>query len=249
VAPVQAVVFDFHETLISADAWMAFETGGLAAAIPRSLGMVPDPVPADAAERIKRAYAQVRAVSAGAGIEYSASQVGRAILRALGRDAEVSDAALGEVIDRLYRGYLSDVTFKPGAAGMLEGLERLGCRLAIVSNAAHAAFLGWALDAGGVRGRFQSVTVSADVGIRKPRPEIFEAALRALGVRAAESVYVGNDYIKDVIGAKLAGMAAVWMPDAGAGDPRAYTTVQPDAVIGDLSALPSLVRGWMRRLG
>ena len=87
--------------------------------------------------------------------------------------------------------------------------------------------------------------MSADAGFRKPRPEIFEAALRAIGVRAAESVYVGNDYIKDVIGAKLAGMAAVWLPDAGAEDPRADTGVQPDAVIRDLSELPPLVRGWM----
>jgi putative hydrolase of the HAD superfamily len=166
------------------------------------------------------------------------------VLRALG-DSKTSDAAIGDAVDELYRRYISDVTLKPGAASVLADLEQMGCRLAIVSNAAHAPFLEWALEAQGVRGHFSSVVVSAEVGVRKPRPEIFEAALRAVGARAGDAVYVGNDYIKDVLGAKLVGMRAVWMPDAHAEDPRAYTTAQPDAVIGDLAALPPLVQGWM----
>jgi HAD superfamily hydrolase (TIGR01509 family) len=238
-------MFDFHETLISADAWMAFETGGLATAIPRALGVIADPVADDDQRRIAQAYTRVRAISAGAGIEYSAAHIGRVVLRALAGDGAVSDAALADAIDGLYRRYVSDVTLKPGAASMLADLAGFGCRLAIISNAAHAAFLGWALRARGVLDRFQHIIVSADVGIRKPRPEIFDVALRAIGVSGAEAVYVGNDYVKDVLGAKLAGIRAVWMPDAHADDHRAYTTVQPDAVIADLSALPSLIRVWM----
>jgi putative hydrolase of the HAD superfamily len=245
MSAVRAVIFDFHETLISADAWMALETGGLATAIPQALGVVTDPMPKDAGQRVAEAYARVRAISAAVGVEYSAAAIGRAVLRALERDDGVSDEALAAAVAGLYRRHVSGVTLKPGATPALDDLVTLGCRLAIVSNAAHPAFLEWALDRLGVRDRFGAVVVSADVGFRKPRVEIFEAAMRAVGVPADAAVYVGNDYLKDVMGAKLAGMRAVWMPDARAEDHRAYTTVQPDAVIDDLAALPPLVRGWM----
>jgi HAD superfamily hydrolase (TIGR01509 family) len=242
---LRALLFDFHETLISADRWMAFETGGLATAIPQRLGVVGTPPSPEEQGRIERAYARVRAVSAGAGVEYSAAAVGRAVLRALGRGSEADAAAVDTVVDRLFHEHLSDVTVKPGAPDALVALADRGCRMGIVSNAAHGPFLRWALAAHGLDRHFASVIVSADLGMRKPRREIFDAALRALDVRADEAAYVGNDYVKDVMGAKLAGLRAVWMPDAGAEDYRADTDVQPDAVVDGFGALVPVVSAWI----
>jgi HAD superfamily hydrolase (TIGR01549 family) len=51
---------------------------------------------------------------------------------------------------------------------------------------------------------------SEGVGIRKPDPEIFLAAAKALKLTPADCLFVGNSYKDDVIGAKNAGMHTCW---------------------------------------
>lgn len=48
-------------------------------------------------------------------------------------------------------------------------------------------------------------------GIRKPNPAIFQSALRALGVRSAEAVMVGDSWNNDITGALNCGMKAIWL--------------------------------------
>jgi len=56
---------------------------------------------------------------------------------------------------------------------------------------------------------FDVVVVSAEVGVKKPNKKIFELALRKLKVKPHEAIYVGNDLIADVYGAKKAGLKTV----------------------------------------
>jgi HAD superfamily hydrolase (TIGR01549 family) len=57
-----------------------------------------------------------------------------------------------------------------------------------------------------------AVTVSsAELGILKPHPGIFEAALERLGVPASRAVMVGDSLTHDVEGARQAGMRGVWL--------------------------------------
>lgn len=56
---------------------------------------------------------------------------------------------------------------------------------------------------------FQSKVISAEYGYRKPDPRLFAECLNSLGVKPSESLYIGNDTIRDVKGAKDAGMKAV----------------------------------------
>lgn len=76
----------------------------------------------------------------------------------------------------------------------------------------------------GIADCFGSVTDSGVVGYEKPHPAIFEAALRAMKAEAAESLYVGDVYSVDYLGARGAGMHAVLLDVAGAyrkqGHPR-----------------------------
>ena len=48
-------------------------------------------------------------------------------------------------------------------------------------------------------------------GCAKPDPSIFHAACDALKVRPDETVYVGDDPLLDVVGARQAGLRSVWM--------------------------------------
>jgi len=50
---------------------------------------------------------------------------------------------------------------------------------------------------------------SFEVGFDKPRPEIFELALKKASVKASEAIYVGDVYEQDIVGARGVGMRAI----------------------------------------
>jgi len=89
----------------------------------------------------------------------------------------------------------------------LAGLKKKGMRLAVISNAfpnQRQKLRG--LD---IEGYFEDIILSSEVGFPKPDRRIFEVALAKLGVAPEESLYVGDSYEKDIIGAKNAGMKTV----------------------------------------
>ena len=63
---------------------------------------------------------------------------------------------------------------------------------------------------------FLSITDSGLVGYEKPHPEIFRQALESLNAKPEESLYVGDVYSVDYLGATGAGMQAVLMDVPGA---------------------------------
>jgi putative hydrolase of the HAD superfamily len=52
---------------------------------------------------------------------------------------------------------------------------------------------------------------SAEVGLRKPDPKLFELALNQLGVAAEEAAFVGDSYERDIVPAKSVGMKTYWL--------------------------------------
>src|SRR5215469_10378556 len=63
---------------------------------------------------------------------------------------------------------------------------------------------------------FASITDSGNVGHEKPHPAIFAAALLEMKADPAESLYVGDVYSIDYIGARKAGMDAILFDVSGA---------------------------------
>lgn len=62
---------------------------------------------------------------------------------------------------------------------------------------------------------FASITDSGNVGHEKPHPAIFAAALKQMKADAAQSLYVGDLYSVDYVGARNAGMQAIIFDVAG----------------------------------
>jgi FMN phosphatase YigB (HAD superfamily) len=56
-----------------------------------------------------------------------------------------------------------------------------------------------------------AVVDSAAVGLRKPDPAIFQAALRELDLTPEQAAYVGDSYGQDIRPAKQAGLITVWL--------------------------------------
>lgn len=71
---------------------------------------------------------------------------------------------------------------------------------------------------------FDVVVTSEECGCEKPAPGIFEAALRALDVRPSEALMVGDRYDSDVVGARNAGMHALWFKREG--EPKASNEIK-----------------------
>lgn len=100
--------------------------------------------------------------------------------------------------------------------GTREALERIRQEyaIAIISNA--DGKIDAVLRRCGIVNCFASITDSGNVGHEKPHPAIFEAALREMKASPAESLYVGDVYSVDYVGARQAGMQAVLFDVAGA---------------------------------
>ena len=80
---------------------------------------------------------------------------------------------------------------------------------------------------------------SSDHGFMKPHPSIFEAALRLLDAKPAESVMVGDSLTDDVAGARQVGMQAVLIARSGLSDVETPSDVP---VIQTLAELPAVLR-------
>jgi putative hydrolase of the HAD superfamily len=100
--------------------------------------------------------------------------------------------------------------------GTRDALSRIGqnFRIAVISNS--DGKIEQVLSRCGIADCFESITDSGTVGIEKPRTEIFQAALSAMQARADESLYVGDMYSVDYLGARNAGMEAVLFDVSGA---------------------------------
>lgn len=102
---------------------------------------------------------------------------------------------------------------RPRTRDILDRLRRR-YRLAVISNA--DGKIEALLQRNRIADCFESITDSGLVGCEKPAPRIFHQALAAMGVDARESLYVGDVYSVDYMGATRAGMQAVVFDVAGA---------------------------------
>lgn len=101
----------------------------------------------------------------------------------------------------------------PGTRDALERIRR-EYAIAVISNA--DGKIDAVLNRCGIADCFASITDSGIVGSEKPHAAIFEAALSAMKARPEESLYVGDVYSVDYVGARNAGMDAVLFDVAGA---------------------------------
>jgi FMN phosphatase YigB (HAD superfamily) len=110
--------------------------------------------------------------------------------------------------------------------GTCEALQRIGRDhpIAVISNA--DGRIEDVLRRCGIAGCFRGITDSGIVGCEKPDRAIFEAALRQMKARPEESLYVGDVYSVDYVGARDAGMEAVLFDVAGAYRDRGLPRVE-----------------------
>lgn len=95
------------------------------------------------------------------------------------------------------------------AAFVLQSLLKHGYKTGVISNFAIPECAHKLLLLHGLKDLLDVVVISAEVNRRKPSPEIFFVALNALGVKASDSVFVGDTPDIDIRGAKKVGMKTI----------------------------------------
>lgn len=148
----------------------------------------------------------------------------------------VPDDSLAAEIDAAYvAARRAHQPVDPEAERVLDDLAR-DHRLALVTNGApdvqREKLAGTTLAR-----RFGAIVISADLGIAKPDPRIFDHALRAVGSEREGSVMIGDSLSRDVAGARGAGLRSIWI-DRGDESPRPDDAV-PDARVTALSQIRS----------
>lgn len=93
----------------------------------------------------------------------------------------------------------------------------------------------------GIAGYFRFAFSAEQLGVSKPDPRAFHAALHHAGVAAQAAVHIGDHPRDDILGAQTAGMRAIWINPQG----RAWDGERtPDAQIASLAELPALLARW-----
>jgi 2-haloalkanoic acid dehalogenase type II len=88
---------------------------------------------------------------------------------------------------------------------------------------------------------FDMIITSEDIRSYKPRPEMFDAALRLLNMKPNEVLHVGDSLFTDVRGAKSYGIPVLWINNCpGNKKPTDYL---PDFTSPDLHILPKILDG------
>jgi len=157
----------------------------------------------------------------------------RKVLAALGH----SDDGL-EVAEALFAAFSDPAGYRlfDDVRPALEALAGRGVTLGVVSN-----FEPWLEDVLALQGvdhLFAAVAISGKLGVAKPDPEIFRAALKEAGAEPEATVHVGDQPVNDVAAARAVGITPVLIDRYGRHpDPHGVHRVE------DLPGLVRLVYG------
>jgi FMN phosphatase YigB (HAD superfamily) len=91
----------------------------------------------------------------------------------------------------------------------------------------------------GVADLFEAVIISAEVGLRKPNPQIYQRILTMLRLEPHAVLFVGDTPREDVLGPRRAAMRVAWVNKRGAPLPDGIP--QPDLMVADIAELPALL--------
>lgn len=197
--PIRAVIFDFHATLVDqgdADQWldaavMHVGSGADVAAVERAAIL----------ERLDDIWSHARQID-----PVSERDVSPAAHEAVFHEVMEGHVPI-ELGEALYTVMLQMWRAYDDSAPVLRALRARGVRTAVLSNV--GVDIRPVIEREGLQ--TDAVILSCELGAVKPQPEIFQAALDALGLPAEQTLMVGDSW-KDDSGAAALGIRTLLLP-------------------------------------
>lgn len=109
--------------------------------------------------------------------------------------------------------YPDAIVVHTDAVETMEKLHEMGLKTAILTNCEKGApeYQHDKIDRTPLRAYMDAILTSAEAGYEKPDARVFVQICDKLGIRTDEAIYVGDNPVKDVCGARGVGMVPVWM--------------------------------------
>ena len=145
---------------------------------------------------------------------------------------EITDWSVDELLNVYLLTFCAFCKPRKGAVAAIEEFRRNGFKIGLVSNG-KTPFQERNFEALGFTELFDCVIVSGAVGIKKPEKAIFELACRMAGADISSSIFIGDNPVADIKGAKSAGMTTIYVPAHFNHDQCEYA----DCTVADLSEL------------
>jgi FMN hydrolase / 5-amino-6-(5-phospho-D-ribitylamino)uracil phosphatase len=199
---VRAICFDLDNTLW--DVWPVIMRAEqkmydfLAQRYPRVVANVTIEMMRSAREQTAAAYPQMR---------HDFTFLRKQTLRDHAREFGYAEAMVEEAFDAFIQAR-NEVDLY---ADVLPALEQLRTRYRLFTASNGNADLGQI----GIAHFFERTIAARQVGALKPDPTIFHKVIEGTDLQAHEVVYVGDDPLLDVVGARGAGMQAIWIDRQG----------------------------------
>ncbi|MCW4003962.1 MAG: HAD family hydrolase [Candidatus Bathyarchaeota archaeon] len=156
-------------------------------------------------------------------------------LKSLGYNYDVSNPIVTGATSEFCEEFMKFVRIDSDAEAILKILHGK-YKLGLVSNFAIPECVLKLLKTSHIDHFFDVIVISGAINKRKPSPEIFQTALKMLGVSVDETVFVGDTIDADIEGPKAVGMKAIYIERRIQKKSEKYC---PDQVIKSLSALAS----------
>lgn len=140
-------------------------------------------------------------------------------VRARAAGATLLEGWVGAFYDRMYAMLAAGIPLVPGAADVLDRLDRAGVPYAMGSNGSLKK-MDITLGQHGLLGRFRAVLSGQEIGNPKPAPDVYLLAAKACGARP-EACVVIEDSASGARAALAAGIPCLGYAGHGAGTPTA----------------------------
>jgi putative hydrolase of the HAD superfamily len=121
----------------------------------------------------------------------------------------------------------------PETREVLQELRRNQLKLGVISNFDSRLYS--VLEDLRIRSFFDSITICSEVGFAKPQPEIFLAAVRAIGVQPARILFVGDSLLDDFQAGRGVGLEACLVDRSGR-----YADLRSVRRVASLAELPGM---------
>jgi putative hydrolase of the HAD superfamily len=131
----------------------------------------------------------------------------------LGATPEQAGSLAEQISAYMATGFQPEDVLMDGLHETLAGLRARGIILGVISNR-DQPFGGYLRELG-IDAYFDIILAAGEINSWKPAKEIFLHAIRAMNVSAMETVYVGDNYFADVVGARNAGINPVLIDPEG----------------------------------